>query len=55
MAKPKSPKKLVPVSVKIAPELKAAIERIADAEHRSVSNVIQLALIALVEERKKRG
>jgi hypothetical protein len=53
MARPKSPKKLIQISVKVAPGLKREIEAIAKAEHRSVSNVIQLALLVLVENRRK--
>jgi hypothetical protein len=43
MARPKSPQKLIQISVKVAPDRNARRGRF-QAEHRSLSNVIRLAL-----------
>ena len=43
----------VKVNVRLTPALKAKLERIADRQHRTLSNLVQMALQQYAEEAEK--
>ena len=43
----------VKVNVRLTPALKAKLERIADSQHRTLSNLVQMALQQYAEEVEK--
>ena len=48
--------KTAPLAFRVSPTMKAAIDRIARADHRSTSSLIELALAQFIErETAKRG
>jgi predicted transcriptional regulator len=51
---PRKPKKLEPVSVRLDPDVRAALDVWAEAEERSLSQIINRALREYVEERQRR-
>jgi predicted transcriptional regulator len=46
--------KTVPMSHRLKPELKAKLQRLADADRRSLTNYVELVLEKHVEEGHKR-
>jgi hypothetical protein len=48
--------KTAPIAVRVVPSIKAALDKLARAEHRSTSSLIELALAQFIErETGKRG
>jgi predicted transcriptional regulator len=50
MARPRKPKKLEPMSIRLDPDVKAALETVAVAEDRSVSYVANRVLRAWLDD-----
>ncbi len=46
-------KKTTPMSFRPDPELKAELQRLADADHRSLTNYIETILVRHVEDKRK--
>lgn len=44
-----------PFSMRLDPKLKAELQKLADADHRSLTNFVELKLYEIVEQAKRRG
>ena len=47
-------KKTAPLSIRITPDLKAALERLAEADKRSLASYVEIALQAHVDGAKRK-
>lgn len=47
--------KTVPFSMRLDPKLKDELQRLADADHRSLTNYIEMRLREMVEQTKRRA
>jgi predicted DNA-binding protein len=46
--------KTLPFSMRLRPEMKAALQRLADADRRSLTNYVEAVLYAHIEEKERK-